>query len=181
VLGPELRGNLVTLKPRYAEEYAMSYVRHFQDPEVTKYLGADKSVPTIEEEVIYLEASAKNDSSLHWAIHFEGNCVGSVSIENISWMLRTCELGLFIGESRLWSKGLGKDTALTVIDFVFKEYAFEYITAVYFDGNYGSEALQSSLGFEEVGRLHNGIFSDGEMHDHVIMELSRQRWNKLNQ
>lgn len=181
MLGPEIRGNLVTLKPRTPEEYAMTYVRHFQDSEVTKFLGSNKSVPTIEEEVDYLEGCARHDSSIHWAIHFEGNCIGSISVENINWMLHTCEVGLFIGESRLWGKGLGKDAMWNVLDHIFSEYAFDFVTAVYFEGNYGSEALQATLGFEEAGRLHNGTFSDGEMRDHVIMELSRERWIELNQ
>jgi RimJ/RimL family protein N-acetyltransferase len=181
MLGPEIRGNLVTLKSRNAEDYAMTFIRHFQDPEVTKFLGSNRSVPTIEEEVSYLDEASRDSTSIHWAIHYEGNCIGSISIENIHWMLRTCEVGLFIGESRLWGKGLAKDALRNVLDFAFGEYAFEYISAVYFDGNYGSEALQTSLGFEEAGRLHNGHFSEGEMRDHVTMELSRERWIELNQ
>ncbi len=181
MLGPEIRAELVTLKPRNADDYAMTYARHFQDIEVTKFLGSRKTPPTLEEEVNYLDESSRDDCAIHWAIHFEGNCIGSTSIEDINWMLRTCEVGIFIGEPRLWGRGLAKDALWHVLNFAFNEYCFEFIHAVYFDGNYGSESLQISLGFKEVGRLRNGVFSDGKMHDHVIMELSRDIWIKNNQ
>ncbi len=180
MLGPEIRGNLVTLKPRTAD-YSMTYVRFFQDPEVTKFLGSFKTVPTIDDESNYLEDSSRENSEIHWAIYFEGNCVGSISIEDIDWMLHTCEVGMFIGEPRLWGRGLAKDAAWLVLDHIFESYSIEYVRAVFFDGNNGSEALQVSLGFEEVGRRNNGAFVEGEMRDHVTMELSRERWIELNQ
>lgn len=175
--GPELRGKIITLKPRRAtDEYAITYIRHFYDPEVTKLMGSHKTVPTLEQEINYLEESALDESSIHWAIHFEGNCVGSISIEDIDWMLRRCSIGIFIGEPRLWGKGLASDAAQCVLEHVFDEYPFDVIQSTYAEGNEGSKALLASKGFIEVGISSNSHFSGGEFRAFVLTELSRDDW-----
>ena len=119
MLGPELAGKLVKLKPR-TTEYADCYLQQFVNPNVTKFLGSNKVVPTAEDEISYLEDSARSESSIHWAILFEGNCVGSISVVNIDWSLRHCEAGLFIGVPRLWRKGLSSDAAECVIEAILR-------------------------------------------------------------
>ncbi len=178
VLGPELQGKLVKLKPR-TTEYADCYLQHFLNPNVTKFLGSNKVVPTVEDEIAYLDDSARSESSIHWAILFEGNCVGSISIVSIDWTLRHCEAGLFIGVPRLWRKGLSSDAAECVIEHIFAEYPMDFIRARYYQGNDGSESLLKSLAFEESGRLKNGLFAEGKMHDQVIMQLARKSWLNL--
>jgi RimJ/RimL family protein N-acetyltransferase len=180
MLGPVLRGDKIYLRPRTAEE-AITYVRHFENLEVTKLLGSPKIVPTLEQEVSYLEESSVDNDSIHWAVYYEGNCVGSVSIEDIDWMHRRCEIGLFIGESRLWGNGLGYDAVRTALGHVFNEYPFDVVIAMYFEGNTGSMKLQRKLGFQKAGKLRNGRFIDGSFRDLVINELTRETWQKINE
>ena len=72
MLGPELAGKLVKLKPRTAD-YADCYLQHFLNPNVTKFLGSNKVVPTMDDEISYLEDCSRSENSIHWAIMFEGN------------------------------------------------------------------------------------------------------------
>jgi RimJ/RimL family protein N-acetyltransferase len=175
MLGPVLRGDRITLRPRL-RDYAMVFVHHLQDPDVTKLLNTNKSAPTLEEELGYLDESSEDGSSIHWAIFFEGNCIGSVSIENIDSLHGHCNMGLFIGEPGLWGLGLGKDTAETVVEYMFNEYPIRHIRTDYFESNEASKHLLASLAFKVCGRYHEAFFSEGKYVDHVMMELSRENW-----
>ena len=180
MLGPSLRGDRIALRPRIPE-LAMTFFHYLQDPEVTRLLGSKKTAPTVQDETEYLEESSVEEDSIHWAIYFEGNCIGSASIENINQLHRHCTLGLFIGEPGLWGLGLGRDTCETVIDYVFAEYPMNFIRSDYYESNTASKHLLGSLGFKVCGRYHEAFFSEGNFVDHILMELSRENWIEKSQ
>lgn len=47
-----------------------------------------------------------------------GNLIGEMELEHISWRNGTAELKIFIGEKRLWNQGYGTDAINTLMSYI---------------------------------------------------------------
>lgn len=70
----------------------------------------------------------------------------------------TAELGIAIGESRLWGKGIGVNSALWMMDYAFTTLGITTINAETYKGNIRSRKMLEKIGFKEISRVGCGEY-----------------------
>ena len=65
----------------------------------------------------------------------------------------TAELGIAIGESGLWGKGLGYNSAICMMDYASKKLGITSFKAETHEDNVRSQKMLEKIGFKEVCRL----------------------------
>lgn len=68
------------------------------------------------------------------------------------------ELGIAIGESSLWGKGIGYQSALCMIEYGVKTYGISMFYAETHETNIRSRKMLERLGFEETGRHGSEVY-----------------------
>lgn len=70
----------------------------------------------------------------------------------------TAELGIAIGESRLWGKGIGVNSALWMMDYASTTLGITTINAETYKGNIRSRKMLEKIGFKEISRVGCGEY-----------------------
>lgn len=68
----------------------------------------------------------------------------------------TAELGIAIGESRLWGKGIGVNSALWMMNYASTTLGITMINAETYKGNIRSRKMLEKIGFKEISRVGCG-------------------------
>lgn len=101
----------------------------------------------------------------------ENKPVGSVYFRDVDMKNRSAEYGIFIGEERARSKGLGSETARLLTAFGFEELALHRISFRLLSGNLAAEKSYEKAGFVREGVFRNMVYLDGEYRDVVFMAV----------
>jgi [ribosomal protein S5]-alanine N-acetyltransferase len=70
----------------------------------------------------------------------------------------TAELGIAIGESTLWGKGIGYNSAMCMIDFASKELDITVFDAETHETNIRSRKMLEKIGFKEISRNGTEVY-----------------------
>lgn len=94
-----------------------------------------------------------NDSEdfIRMGIELEERLVGYADLANIKD--NTAELGIAIGESTLWGKGIGANSILSMMDYAFKKLGITVFYGEAHDANIRSRKMLKKLGFIEISRI----------------------------
>lgn len=124
------------------------------DPEVTKFLTwpahADANVSRCVLES-WLDGYEK-DNYYQWAIEFEGEPVGSISVVSVNDSVETVQIGYCIGR-RWWHKGITSEALEAVIKFFFEEVGVNRVEARHDFNNPNSGAVMRKCGMQYEGTL----------------------------
>ncbi|MBE6923881.1 MAG: GNAT family N-acetyltransferase [Ruminococcaceae bacterium] len=122
------------------------------DDEVTRYL----SWPTHTSEGItrmVLEdwvRSYEKPDFYTWAIEFEGEPVGSISVVELRENVQAAEIGYCIGK-RWWHQGITSEALKAVMDFLFEQVGFNRISARHDSRNPNSGGVMKKCGMTLEG------------------------------
>lgn len=67
----------------------------------------------------------------------------------------TAELGIAIGESTLWGKGIGANSLLCMMDYATKKLGITIFNAETHEENIRSRKMLEKIGFIEISRIGN--------------------------
>lgn len=151
-----IHGERVSLRPGKAGFTETELLRRFgwsKDAILQYWSGSIPTAKTFPEfrRVISERDWPRDGSRRSYAILAEHHgLVGMVSCYGIDWKNRSGELGVYIGDSRLWGQGLGTDAVRTLIDHVFDDLGLRRICLNTFASN--DRALRSyhRVGFRRV-------------------------------
>src|SRR5258708_15930093 len=133
MLGPILKGSLVTLAP-IESEHLPNYCRWFADPEVTRFLAHAYPI-TLKDEEAWLERVARDEHEVMWGIFVEDAHLGSISVMQIDWRNRRGVTGIFIGDRSWWGRGVAGDAIRLRSRYPFEELGLEKLVTHVPDGN----------------------------------------------
>lgn len=163
--------------------FASTTIRWIGQQDVTKYLGADFSGMTVEDEVNHLNTMLTDPNCFSWMIELDGEIVGNVEINEINELTDKygVKAGAFctlIGDKSNWGKGLGSCSKQAACNWAFKEGAFELIEAKAYVRNYRSWSALEKLGYK-----YHGV-EDGEVEGQPVQwkvyTLDKAQWQKLD-
>ena len=176
--GPVIEGKLVTLRPPASEDAAVM-ITWFEDMEVTRFIML-RHPPSLELEKEWLEKVARDPDGVQWVIEHEGRAVGTTGIVLIDWKNGFGTTGTVIGDRKVWGKGLGRELMQLRARYAFTQLPLRKLKSGYLDGNAASARAQAAAGYREVGRWHGDRFVDGKWRDHILTEVLREDWLKVN-
>ena len=93
----------------------------------------------------------KSDNFVRMGIELEERLVGYADLACIKD--NTAELGIAIGESALWGKGIGSNSILCVMDYASKNLGIRIFNAETHEENIRSRKMLEKIGFIEISRI----------------------------
>jgi RimJ/RimL family protein N-acetyltransferase len=177
-----LKGNRVLLCPVRRSDIS-SFLKWFNDPEVTQYLAMYLPMTEMAEEK-FIEGLANNVGTgvqfVVEAIGNEGNkAIGSIGLHGISPKDHFATFGIAIGEKDYWSKGYGTEAARLIIKYGFEQLNLHRISSTAYAFNERSLRLHKKVGFTEEGRHREAVFKNGKYQDVVVFGLLREEWKGM--
>ena len=154
------------------------YTKWLNDIKVTRWLGGHGSVYSLPAERAWLEGATKDVHNYQFAIILrDGNrLLGNIGLMDLNQICRRATLGIFIGQAEDRSKGYGTEALRLLVDYGFKWLNLRNIDLYVHSGNARAIACYKKAGFREYGRRHGAVFSDGQWHDNVMMEVLAADW-----
>lgn len=174
-------GKLRLVKPDTGHaDITIKWLRHNN---VTKYLGADFSKMTINDEIDHLKNMVEDGNRYSWMIEFNCEIVGNVEINEIAELSEKYKVkaGAFctlIGDKDNWGKGLSVCSKQAACNWAFSEGGFELLEAKAYVQNWRSWKALESLGFNYQG-IENGDV-EGSPVEWKAYTLTKKEWEVLN-
>jgi RimJ/RimL family protein N-acetyltransferase len=176
-----LHGKYVTGKITRLREKKLTDVRNDyrwqSDPELAELDAAPILIASFS---IYLLDYAsiihhQNNNRYPLAIEtLDGQHIGNCTFYDIDEKKSEAQLGIMIGNRDYWNKGYGTDVINTMVDYFFTTTSLQRIYLKTLDWNNRAQKCFARCGFLPNGKLKR------DSHNFVLMELKRERWQKLH-
>lgn len=124
------------------------------DDQVTKYLTWPTHTTLDQTEWVLREwiGSYDRDDFYLWAIEFEGQAIGSISVVHMNHNAEKAHIGYCIGR-KWWRKGMMSETLKAVMDYLFDEVGVNRCEACFDPHNPNSGRVMAKCGMRYEGTL----------------------------
>ena len=158
------------------------FVSWLNDPEVTENLLIFWPLTMKQEEKWFEDLSKKEPAEQPLAIEIETEngweLIGNSSLQEIDWLNRSAEVGIFIGNKTYWGKGYGSTAMKLMLQFGFNRLNLNRIYLHVFETNPRAIRSYEKVGFKLEGRLRQDIFKNGKYIDVLMMSVLRSEWDE---
>ncbi|MFX1363951.1 MAG: GNAT family N-acetyltransferase [Promethearchaeota archaeon] len=161
-------------------EYIDSFLKWFNDPEITQYLIMYRPMTRMAEED-WIENLKENDDDIHFSIvvfHEDDpeKLIGNCGLHKINWKDRIAEVGIVIGEKEYQNKGYGTEALDILLEYGFDTVNLNRIELYVYE--YNTRAIKSykKVGFVEEGRKRQFIWHKGKYYDTILMSILAEEW-----
>ena len=96
------------------------------------------------------------DDFIRMGIEFHGRLIGYVDLACIQD--NTAEIGIAIGDSSLWGRGIGKGSLLNAMNYGFYSMGITTFYAETHEANVRSRSMLEHFGFEEISRSGTEVY-----------------------
>jgi RimJ/RimL family protein N-acetyltransferase len=175
-----LRGKRVILGP-IKREYIDSFLKWFNDLEITQYLVAYRPMTRMDEEE-WMENLKNRENDILFGITIlteDGTeiLIGNCGIHRIDWKNRVAEIGIAIGEKEYQNRGYGTEALELLVDYGFNTVNLNRLELYTYSYNIRALKSYKKVGFIEEGRRRQFIWSKGKYHDAILMGILAEDWN----
>jgi diamine N-acetyltransferase len=158
------------------------FVKWLNDPEVRRGLILYLPMSKADEEA-WFENMIKGPADEHPLVieirtDDDWKPIGNSGIHKIDWRNRSAEVGLFIGEIRLWNQGYGTEVMSLLLKHGFETLNLNRIGLQVYETNHGAIRAYEKAGFVHEGRFRQGVYIDGRYEDTLFMSALREEWFK---
>jgi len=144
------------------------------DPAVLRNVTHPRPI-TAAQHYLWWEGIRNNSSQLRMIFEVGGTKVGLAKFYDVDTDNRCCVLGGDIHTSRRGS-GYAKFMWTRMLDKCFDELQLHRVGLSTAEFNTIARHIYQGLGFKEEGRLTQGLYRDGQYHDHVLMYMLNSDW-----
>jgi [ribosomal protein S5]-alanine N-acetyltransferase len=170
MIPPVLRNARLELKPLDPAALDPAYVGWLNDPQINRYLETRFSVQTPDGVANFVrEINASADNYL-FGIFVDQRHIGNIKLGPVDRYHRRGEIGLMIGDSAQWGRGIGCEVIQMVTEFAFTALGLHKVTAGCYDGNEGSYRAFLKAGWKDSGRYAEHVLLDGAWCDVLRFE-----------
>ena len=104
--------------------------------------------------------------------------IGYAGICDISETNKSGEYYIFIGEKKLWGKGIGTEVSEQILKIGFIDFKLNRIMITVSEPNIGGLKAYEKVGYKIEGRLREASFRDNKFHDKLIMSILKSEWKE---
>lgn len=165
---------LVALVPLAKTDLTQDYLSWLQNPEVTQYLETGRMPMTMEKLLDYYERTTNSEHDMIFAIWADGKHVGNITLNGISWIHRTAEVALMIGNKEFWNKGVGT-RAIELIS----EHAFERLNLYKLHAGAYAENMGSIRAFLKAGYHQEAVLKRQYAFTHSVDNVIFERTHRV--
>ena len=176
-----LQEGAVILRPFTRRELmSKEYLKWMNDPRVTRTIGRfDYLLPVSRTKLVEYFNNIDTDSTVFLGIHKRSRTrekpefVGTLKIYDIDYLARRVALGIMVGDTKVWGKGVASTAIRLACRYVFEELGFRKMVAGYLATNQGMHRAFDKNGFEIEGVLREQVFFAGRFVDHLMVAKFR--------
>lgn len=172
-----LSGEKVILRGFEKEDIKYLY-NWINNSEVTHYMFMGERPAIMERLTENWEKEVKSSSDIVFAIieRKHDRVIGSAGLYSINCISRHAEFRIIIGEKDFWSKGIGSEVAIIVIEYAFNKLNLNKIWLGVNADNAGAVKSYEKAGFVREGILRQEIYRNGRYYDAVRMSVLREEF-----
>jgi len=142
------------------------------DAEIEKYIG--KKFAPYETPLEWYSNLLKDNRQRGLAIEtLDGQFIGDVGLQEISWRKRSAEVRICIADKEYWGRGYGTEALQILIRYAFEELGLEVLYLRVYADNLRAIRCYEKCGFEKKGRVRFSSRGNGDL---LLMILDRRRW-----
>lgn len=170
VIAPTLRGQRVTLRPMTHAD-APHLVRWASDPDFAWFQWGRRPGRFADDEAArkWMDAIAENRGVV-FAIEHDGRPIGQANYRDLRPKGQSAEVGIGIGESSLWGKGLGREALDLLVRHLVNDLGVHRVSLSVLAYNDRAIASYKAAGFQVEGVDRDGVMTDmGHFADDVKM------------
>lgn len=148
------------------------------DPVLVAGLGAGFAFIAPEVDAAWFDAYLKQrDRNVRLAIEDDdGRFVGCAYLLGISWIHRSAEFAIMIGDKDRWGKGLATQATQGTLRHAFDDLQLHRVWLTVNADNDRAKRLYERCGFKHEGTFRSAVFKSGEYIDvHVMAVLAHER------
>jgi RimJ/RimL family protein N-acetyltransferase len=170
---PVLRGKRIYLKELRPSDVNAAYCRWMNDPGVNQYLESRFQPATEKSIKRFVQGVLDDPNSCLFGIRLRENDehIGNIKIGPITLRHYLAEVGILIGEKRLWGKGYASEALNLLIEFAFNGLKLHKLSAGCYSVHESSFSLFTKSGFEVDGVRKQHWFSQGKYVDGILFGL----------
>ncbi|MBL4746401.1 MAG: GNAT family N-acetyltransferase [Flavobacteriaceae bacterium] len=171
---------MIELRP-LSNIHISPFYKWINDPEVIKYsLSLFLKIHTENDIEKWYKGLIENEEILNFGIFIKENnkLIGYTGIGNISKTNKSGEFYIFIGEKKMWGKGIGTLATKQLLKIGFSEQQLNSIFLTVSEPNIGGIKAYENAGFKHEGRLRQACYRDHEFHDKLIMSILKSEYQK---
>ncbi len=162
----------IYLKMLSFEDSLSEYLKWVNDIEIMRFTesrGANYTAEKLKEYVI----SMTNDHNILFGIFLKDSNkhIGNIKLGNINPIHKNADIGIIIGEKKLWGKGYASEAIENLSEYAFKELNLKKVKAGMYANNTGSLKAFKKAGFKECGRMKDDAFFEGDFVDGILVEM----------
>ena len=101
----------------------------------------------------------------------DGTVIGDIALQGIDEKNRSCSLGMGMAKLDNRNKGYGKEALKLILDYGFKNFGMERITANTLELNISAQKSLEKIGFVLEGRERKAVYFGGKRYDRLIYGL----------
>ncbi|MBI3087391.1 MAG: GNAT family N-acetyltransferase [Candidatus Omnitrophica bacterium] len=175
-----MSGERIILRPLTVRDLDGPYRDWLNDYEVTRFLETGSFPTTPESLRRYYEQVAANPDNVLLAItdRRSGAHVGNIKLGPIHPIHRRADMGIMVGDKRVWGLGYGGEAIALILDYAFRRLNLHKITLGVHADHAAAVRLYQRLGFVIEGTLKEQLFRDGVFHDKYVMGILRADWER---
>jgi diamine N-acetyltransferase len=153
-----------------------TFLRWFNDPEVTIYLSNPYPAGSTEQEEHFVSHPREGEQR-YCIVTREGDVpIGNCGIFDVNARNRSCEVGIAIGEKAYWNQGYGREVLALLQEIAFEGMGMNRVTLRHTDFNERGHRCYLAAGFVEEGRLRQSEWVKGSFHADVIMSVLAEEY-----
>ncbi len=173
-------GKKISLAPPLQED-AQHFFQWINDTEVSVALGYGQNLPlTLEQQEEWYQKNAlkQQDQEKTFAIieNKKKRVVGNISLKGISHVNKHAELGIIIGDKKVWSKGYGSEAIILLLNYAFMNLNLYTVHLWVVDYNAHAIRAYERVGFKKTGTFRKHTFMNGMYHDYHIMDMLQDEY-----
>lgn len=181
------RTDRIELRP-LTREHLQTEAYHFwmNSPEVTRYNNHGLFPKTKKDMEAFID-SFESGRDLVWAIQkLIGKgmykkpplYIGNISLQRISWVHRSAELAILIGDTNYWNKGIATEACRLVLAHGFNRLNMHRIWTGTSATNIGMQKVAIKIGMIYEGSFRDGMFLNGTYENIDCFAILDYEWKK---
>ena len=177
IIPGQIEGKRIFLASLNPDRLSLVYQQWMKDQEVLCYLAnpeGDYSPASLRKFVKDSNDNA-NDYLFGIFLRLDGRHVGNIKIGSIHPKHKFADLGIIIGDKKIWGQGFATESVKLCIEYAFNQLNLHKLFAGMIEGNEGSYKAFLKAGFQDAGCYRKHVLIGKEYKDARIVEIINER------
>ena len=173
-------GLQVYISPLTSNDVGHAYLSWMNDIDLTQYMESRFAKYNLRDLKDYVENVSRDKQTYMWGVYETATDlhVGNIKLGPIDPNHMNADIGLIIGERKVWGRGYATEAIKLVCRHSFSSIGLNKITAGIYSVNKGSEKAFINAGFKREGLLQDQYVFEGGFVDKIIMGLTKRQFEE---